>query len=95
MKKGLYLLLLPFALSAADNVTVTPPAADTNITVDKAQLEKHVKEQLEREENFARTQTFLKGDDYNLSEHQVDPKDLEHIQVDPPEYDFDMNDVYD
>jgi len=86
MKKALYLLLLPFALFAAD---------DTAVTVDKAQLEKHVQEQIKREENFARTQTFLQGDDYNLSEHQVDPNDLNSVKVDPPEYEFNMDDVYD
>ncbi len=86
MKKALYLFLLPFALFAADNATVT---------VDKVQLEKHVQEQIKREENFARTQTFLKGDDYNLSEHQVDPNDLNSVKVDPPMYDFNMDDVYD
>ncbi len=66
-----------------------------NNTTNPDQLAKHVKEQMKREEIFARTQEFKQGDDYNLTEHMVDPKDLESIQVDPPEYDFDMNDVYD
>jgi hypothetical protein len=63
--------------------------------IDKDQNAKHVNEQMKREEHYAKTQEFLKGDDYNLSEHEIDPKDLENVQVDPPMYDFDMNDVYD
>ena len=69
--------------------------AENNKTTTEVQLSKHVKEQLRREEYFAKTQSFAQGDDYNLSEHQVDPKDLESVPVIEPEYDFNMDDVYD
>jgi len=85
MKKWFFLLTVSGILQAGETTSAHTPAVSSAPSVNKAQLEKHVKEQIKREENFARTQTFLKGDDYNLTEHQVDP----------PEYDFDMNDVYD
>jgi len=50
---------------------------------------------MKREAHYAKTQEFEQGDDYNLSEHQVDPNDVKNIHVDPPMYDFDMDDVYD
>jgi hypothetical protein len=81
--------------------TLTLTAGETNATqsqvgvINKEQNAKHVEEQMKREEHYAKTQSFAQGDDYNLTEHEIDPKDLENIQVDPPMYDFDMNDVYD
>ncbi len=90
------ILLIFFGTSAsvwADNNTSSPDA-DVNATT-QAQLVKHVKEQLKREEHFAKTQSFAQGDDYNLSEHQVDPKDVESVPMIEPEYDFNMDDVYD
>jgi len=96
MKKWAFPLivsLIGFASAAETNATAeanTSAAGTTN----PDQLAKHVQEQMKREEHFAKTQSFAQGDDYNLSEHQVDPKDLENVQVDPPMYDFDMNDVY-
>jgi len=92
MKKWTISLIIPLlstALLADENVST-----DTNLS-SKAQTEKHLKEQMKREEQFAKTQSFAQGDDYNLTEHQVDPKDIENIQVDPPMYDFNMDDVYD
>jgi len=79
---------LAVSLQAENNDTNTSATAN-------AQLAKHVEEQLKREETFARTQAFQMGEDYNLSEHQVDPRDLESIPKIEPEYDFNMDDVYD
>jgi hypothetical protein len=93
MKKSILALVMLGSLSLV--------ASESNDTqsrigvIDKNQNAKHVDEQMKREEHYAKTQEFLKGDDYNLTEHEIDPKDLENIQVDPPMYDFDMNDVYD
>jgi len=68
---------------------------DTNLT--KKQLaQKHLKEQMEREKKYAKEKAFYMGKDYNLSEHQVDPKSLKHIKTIEPDYDFDMDTgVYD
>ena len=65
---------------------------DANHT--KALLEQKVKEQMEREKKYAREQKFYQGEDYNLSEHEVDPKTLKDIPVIEPDYDFDITDVY-
>ena len=93
MKRWAFFLLTVLSVSAwaEHNATVEPE----NNTTDKVQLQKHVEEQLKREETFAKTQDFQMGEDYNLSEHQVDPKDLGSIPIIEPEYDFNMDDVYD
>jgi hypothetical protein len=85
------------SVAAVDSNT-THTSSDINETantLNPKQLDKHLKEQMAREETFAKTQEFKKGEDYNLTEHQVDPKDLENIKVDEPLYDFNMDDVYD
>jgi Ni/Co efflux regulator RcnB len=101
MKKWFFAGLFALAATAANAETNT--TNDTNTTrapretnaTSVVQTAKHVEEQMKREEHFAKTQSFAQGDDYNLTEHQIDPKDLENIQVDPPMYDFNMDDVYD
>ena len=65
---------------------------DANHT--KALLEQKVKEQMEREKKYAKEQKFYQGEEYNLSEHEVDPKTLKDIPVIEPDYDFDITDVY-
>ena len=65
---------------------------DANHT--KALLEQKVKEQMEREKKYAKEQKFYQGEDYNLSEHEVDPETLKDIPVIEPDYDFDITDVY-
>ena len=91
MRRWVFVLLLAWnTWGMADEHTAIPPHAH-----DANQTAKHVQEAIKREEHFAKTQEFLQGDDYNLSEHQVDPRDLENIKVDEPMYDFDMDDVYD
>ncbi len=100
MKHWIFALLITLASDAlhAENNQSTPqttPKVIENNTTDPKQLAKHVKEQMKLEEHYARTQSFAQGKDYNLSIHKVDPKDLESIYVDPPEYDFNMDDVYD
>ncbi len=95
MKKWYFFLIgVPMISRAVLSAEESAKSPETNVSA-QAQLAKHVEEQIKREEHYAKTQEFVQGDDYNLSEHEVDPNDLEHIQVDPPMYDFDMNDVYD
>jgi hypothetical protein len=57
-------------------------------------IEKHVKEQMEREKEYAQKQSFAQGDDYDLSAHEVDPNALPDVPVIEPDYDFDITDVY-
>jgi len=65
-----------------------------NLSKEEMLKQKHIKEQLEREKKFAQEQKFYQGDEYDLSEEEVDPKDLETIPTIEPENDFDMTDVY-
>ncbi len=95
MKKSIFLALTSLSMTMMGGETNDTIDKNNSVTVDTKQLEKHLKEQIKREENFARTQEFKKGKDYNLSEHQVDPEDLNSVQVIEPEYDFNMDDVYD
>lgn len=72
------------------NKTVTKQ--EINATT-KAQ--KQLKAQMDREKKFAKEQTFHQGKNYDLSYAEVDPDSLDDIAVPEPEYDFDMDDVYD
>lgn len=65
-----------------------------NLSKEEILKQKHIKEQLEREKKFAKEQKFYQGDEYDLSEEEVDPKDLDTIPTIEPENDFDMTDVY-
>ena len=95
MKNWTFAILIALVspvLHAENNRNAT--SIDNNTTNQK-QLAKHVKEELRLEEHYSKTQAFEQGKDYNLSIHKVDPKDLETIPVIEPEYDFNMDDVYD
>ncbi len=95
MKNWTFALLIALASTVlhAENNQSTAGIEDNTTNPD--QLAKHVKEQLKLEEHYAKTQSFAQGKDYNLSVHQVDKKDLDSIPVIEPEYDFNMDDVYD
>jgi hypothetical protein len=77
-------------LYAEDNKTAKK--VENNATV---QAEKQLQEQIEREKKFAKEQTFYKGQDYDLSYAEVDSSSLDNIHVAEPDYDFNMDDVYD
>jgi len=57
-------------------------------------IEAQVREQMEREKKYAKEQRFYQGSDYNLSSHEVDPASLSSVPVIEPDYDFDIDDVY-
>ena len=64
---------------------------DLNSTnLEQLNIEKAIKQ----EEKFKKEQKFYLGDDYNLSEHKIDPKSLDKIKPIEPYYDFDMANVY-
>jgi len=73
---------------------LTQVMAAQKLSKEEALKQKHIKEQLEREKKFAKEQKFYQGDEYDLSEEEVDPKDLDTIPTIEPENDFDMTDVY-
>ena len=69
-------------------------AKSTDAQKEESLKAKHVKEQMEKEKKFAKEQKFYQADEYDFSEQEVDPKDLDAIKVIEPENDFDMTDVY-
>ncbi len=69
--------------------------SDNNATTKEARSKKQIQEQIEREEKYAREQTFYTGEEYDLSASEVDPGSLKSIPEIKPDYDFDMDDVYD
>jgi hypothetical protein len=94
MKKALLLvLLLSFAsstLSADNNKTTT--SAESNAT---KRANEQLKIQQAREKKFAREQTFYKGKNHDLSYAEINPDSIDSVPLIEPDYDFDMDDVYD
>ena len=99
---------LSLTLHAENNTsTKTNPNSETNNTAKakknaensesaKAKRAKQqIEEQMKREEKYAKEQTFYQGKNFDLSELEVDPKSLDAIPDIEPDYDFDMDDVYD
>ncbi len=84
-------ILLPLFLGS---FFLTLHAQENNSTIKAEIRKKQVQEQIEREKKYAKEQVFYQGDDYNLSEAEVDKKSLSGISVMKPDYDFDMDNVY-
>ncbi len=67
---------------------------ENNMTkVDK--IEKQLQEQMKREEKYAKEKTFYQGNDYDLSASEVNEDSLANIELLEPDYEFNMDDVYD
>jgi hypothetical protein len=92
MKKIVWIVFsLIFFLYAEGNST------DANITQDannSQELQKNIQKAIEAEKKFKEEQKFYMGDDYNLTEHKVDPKSVDKVPLIEPEYDFDITDLY-
>ena len=104
---SLFLLMLTFSLHAENNDTnksiantdqnksIKQQKTDSNKIKSDADLtKKQVQEQMEREEKYAKEQIFYQGDDYDLSQHDVNQKSLDSVPLMEPDYDFDITDVY-
>jgi hypothetical protein len=92
MKKTLILAttLMVGVLCADSNLT------ESNLSVSKAKKEaQQLAEQIKKEEKFAKEQRFYQGEEYDLSSYEVDKSSLDSIPLIEPDYDFDMDDVYD
>jgi hypothetical protein len=105
MKKSLLLLCgisCFFSLHAETNATApktekkssTKAQKENNASRSKKLLEQKVKEQMEREQKYAKEQRFYQGDAYDLKAHEVDPNSLPDVKEIEPDYDFDITDVY-
>jgi hypothetical protein len=107
MKSLFISMILIFSLYAENNSTretnisneqnsslETNSSSETNSTKED-KLSKALKEQMEREKKFAKEQTFYQGDDYDLSYAEVNQDSLDSVPLIEPDYDFNMDDVYD
>jgi cytochrome c biogenesis factor len=96
MKSLLVTTFLLLSLSAENNTThKETQKTDQNSSKIESKASKQLKKQMEREAKFAKEQRFYQGDDYDLSYAEVDPNSLDDIPLIEPDYDFDMDDVYD
>ena len=92
----LLLFSLTFAIYAENNDTNrSTSSTEHNKTTSSSDItKKQVQEQMKREEKYAKEQIFYQGDDYDLSQHDVNEKSLDSVPLIEPDYDFDITDVY-
>jgi len=94
MKKELFLVLLlsfGFSVLSADN-NKTISSSEQNAT---KRANAQLKVQQEREKKFAREQTFYKGKNHDLSYAEINQDSIDSVPLIEPDYDFNMDDVYD
>ncbi len=87
MKTFFGLLILSTIYLYGDNNTTN----EQNLTNLQIELQK----QMDREKEYAKNGVFLMGDNYDLSYAEVNKSDLDNIKVIEPDYEFNMDDVYD
>lgn len=101
MKNILISSLLLFSLYAENNETQKEnnSSNEQNIStvsdIKEDKIKKQLKVQMEREKKFAEEKTFYQGKDYDLSYAEIDKSSLDNIKLPEPDYDFNMDDVYD
>ena len=66
---------------------------DINSSESKAQIQ--LEKQMEREKKYAKEQRFYQGSEFDLSSFEIDKSSLDDIPLLEPDYDFNMDDVYD
>ena len=89
--KNLFLMLI---LTALYTFSLNAKNIENDISKKADITKKHLQEQMQREQRYAKEQKFYQAKDYNLSEVEVDQSDLDAIPMIEPENDFDMTDVY-
>jgi len=100
LSSAIFITFVSISAGAESNVTTetnsTATNTEQNATTAKAdKVQKQLEEQIKREQKFAKEQRFYQGDEYDLSAHEVDLSTLDSIPLIEPDYDFDMDDVYD
>jgi len=65
-----------------------------SLTAQEKRTNEQVAAAMKKEQRYAQEQTFYQGEDYNLSDLEVDPNIVDSIPSLEPDYDFDMDDVY-
>ena len=61
----------------------------------KARIEKQIKKEMENEKKYAKEQTFYSQDNYDFKGAEVNEESLDSVPKLEPQYDFDMDSVYD
>jgi len=79
------------------NASIDQVKQETNATKSEKEkrIQQQIKAQMEKEKKYAKEKTFYQGPEYDLSAYEIDPKSLDNIEVVEPDYDFNMDDVYD
>jgi 1-aminocyclopropane-1-carboxylate deaminase/D-cysteine desulfhydrase-like pyridoxal-dependent ACC family enzyme len=62
---------------------------------EKKILEEHIKIQQEKEKKYAKEQTFYNEENYDFRGAEVNPESVKSLKELQPQYDLDMDDVYD
>jgi len=95
MKYIMLIFSLSLILIANETNETNSTKSKQNSTFDSnSTLQKQIQKQIEKEKKYQQEQKFYMGDEYNLTEHQVDPKTVDKVPVIEPEYDFDITDLY-
>ncbi|MEA3522258.1 MAG: hypothetical protein U9R50_04735 [Campylobacterota bacterium] len=85
MKKILALaLILTTLLSASENKNNK-----------QSRIDKQLKIEMEKEKKYAKEQTFYTQDNYDFKGSEVNPDSLDSVPLLEPQYDFEMDSVYD
>ncbi len=61
----------------------------------KARAEKQLKKEMENEKKYAKEQTFYNQDNYDFKGAEVNKDSLDSVPELEPQYEFDMDSVYD
>ncbi len=61
----------------------------------KARVEKQLKKEMENEKKYAKEQTFYSEKNYDFKGAEVNKDSLDSVPELEPQYDFDMDSVYD
>ena len=61
----------------------------------KARAEKQIKKEMETEKKYAKEQTFYSEENYDFKGAEVNKDSLDSVPELQPQYDFDMDSVYD
>ncbi len=61
----------------------------------KSRVEKQIKKEMENEKKYAKEQTFYNQDNYDFKGAEVNPDSLDSVPELEPQYEFDMDSVYD
>ncbi len=61
----------------------------------KSRVEKQIQKEMENEKKYAKEQTFYSEKNYDFKGAEVNPDSLDSVPKLEPQYDFDMDSVYD